>query len=155
MIFPIFALLLVSAPAACDIGIDVFEGRRSVTTSHCVNLATRSVHRSQVQPSGPDLQPIQEYEIRNHRLRKDGTQIADAVEILVQARADGMDVVVIRNEYNSFSNPLRILAAVAGHPAQVSEVIVLVLREGRVVGRWRLARATSSYEWRAVLRKAV
>jgi hypothetical protein len=155
MIFPIVALLLVSAPASCDIGIDVFEGSGSITTSHCVNIATKSVRRSDASPSGPDLQPIKEYEIRNDHLQKGKTQIADAVEILVQARANGLEVVVIRNEYNSFSNPLRILAAVAGHPAHVSEVIVLALSEGRVVGRWRLARAASSYEWRAALRKAI
>jgi hypothetical protein len=155
MIATVLVLLLANAPIPCDIGIDVFERRRSTVTRHCVTLANKSVRQSASNPIGPAFQPINAYEIRNCRLQKGDSQIANAVEILVQARAGALDIVVIRNEYNSFSNPLRILAAIVGHPSQVSEVTALALSDGNVIGRWRLARAASSYEWRAVLRNSV
>jgi hypothetical protein len=148
------ALLLPPTLAKCDISISVFEVSAATTTNNCLNLGTLSVTKTSA-ATGVALPPINDYSVTNYHLRAGKTELADAVDILAQARFHEMDIVVVRNEYNSFSNPLRLLFAFAGHPVQVSEVIVFALRNHVIVGHWRIARAASSYKWEAVLRSGV
>jgi hypothetical protein len=149
----LFAVVASAPPARCDVAITVFEAKTAATSTHCVGLDQIALVKTGP-AAGPVLAPTDIYAVKNGRLVHDATVIADATEILAQARAGHHDVVVLRNEYNSFSNPLRVLSAFLGHPVQVSEIAVLLLREGRVIKRWRLAREASSYEWRADLRVA-
>jgi hypothetical protein len=72
-----------------------------------------------------------------------------AEDILCQCSVDGRDIVVVRKEYNSFSNPLRWLYALSGHPVQVSEIWAIIADKRGVLKMTLLARGTQVvYGWR-------
>lgn len=121
-------LLAVQVAARCDFAIDVVEVSRNTTARSCVTFGKTAV--TPVANAGPPFTPITDYSIVGDRLQGRSGYIGDAV----------------------VSNPLRLLAALAGHPVQVSEINAFALRDGRVISRWRLVRRASSYEWRAVVR---
>jgi hypothetical protein len=75
--------------------------------------------------------------------------LLDADEILFQGRLDNGTVAVVRDEYNSFANPLRWLAALSGHPVQVSSILVLQVEDGRIRAKAELTRKAASYHWEA------
>ena len=61
------------------------------------------------------------------------------------AGAHDADLVVVRQEHNSLSNPLRWLAALSGHPVQVSRIAWFLVSEGEVRSGVLLSRAASSH----------
>jgi hypothetical protein len=152
MILTLLAALAAVSPA-CDATIVLFEARTTRTSIHCIDFRKWSVSKPN-SAEGSALPSIDRYVVKDYHLRYRDKTLAEAVEILAQTSVGEHDLVVVRHEYNSFSNPLRILSAVAGHPVQVSEIIALAVSDGRVVKRWRLARVASSYEWRADVRTA-
>jgi hypothetical protein len=138
---------------ACAVEVSVFRRPENVTSCFCLELSPATLEKSR----DPDaartpLPQIADYSIKSERLRFAGTELTPALEILYQSRLPDADVIVIREEHNSFSNPMRILAALAGHPVQVSTIGVVVVRNGKLVRRWNPLRTASSYDWRAVLR---
>lgn len=54
---------------------------------------------------------------------------------------------VVRDEYNSFLGPLKLLYAFSGHPVQVSEIVLLVILNNVVVGEREIIRKESAYRW--------
>jgi hypothetical protein len=153
MILTLLAVLAAVSPG-CDATVVLFEARTTGASIHCIDFTKWSVSKSESSGSGLASPSIDRYLVKDHHLRYRDKTIAEAVEILAQTSVGEHDLVVVRYEYNSFSNPLRLLSAVAGHPVQVSEIIALAVSDGRVVKRWRLARVASSYEWRADVRTA-
>lgn len=81
----------------------------------------------------------------------DGRAFLNADEILAQATVAGADVVVVREDYNSFSTPFRWLVAVAGHPYQISKISVLLVGKGDRVKSFEVAREPYSGGWKALL----
>lgn len=130
MTLTLLAVLAAAAPA-CDATIVLFEARTTATSIYCIDLATWSVTKI-ASASGCVLPSIDRYVVKDYHLKDRNKTVAEAVEILAQTSLGDYDLVVVRHEYNSFSNPRWILSAVAGHPVQVSEVIALAVRDGRL-----------------------
>jgi hypothetical protein len=99
--------------------------------------------------SGKALQQTNEYSIEERRLSLHGKRVAKADEILYQCHVGGCDLVIVRDEYNSFSNPLRILSAFSGHPIQVSKIVILTIVDGDLKSQTEIIRRPASYEWTA------
>jgi hypothetical protein len=68
---------------------------------------------------GRELSTINRYKIQDHQILLNNKQLVHATEMLFQGNVNGTDLLIIREEYNSRSNPVRILAYWLGHPVQV------------------------------------
>jgi hypothetical protein len=141
----------VSAQAA-DLRLALFEEATKRTTYHSLNLETGKV-ASATDATGPSPATTSIFRIKDYKLEavNGGPPLMEATEILAQVASAGFDVLVIRDEYNSFSNPLRWLFAMAGHPVQVSKILWVVVKDGRVLHRKELQREPASYQWSAQL----
>jgi hypothetical protein len=146
------SLVLASFAHAAELRLALFEEATKQTTYHSLNLDNGNF-ASAPEASGSSPAAASIYRIANYKLEAavGGPPLMDATEILAQASTAGFHVLVIREEYNSFSNPFRWLAAFAGHPIQVSKVLWVVLKDGKVLYRKELHREPSSYQWRAQL----
>jgi hypothetical protein len=142
------AVLCAALPLwAAEVEVTLTEKRTALRTAYAVDMATGTV-RGLPEAKGEPLAVIQTYRVESRRLCA-ASCIADAEEILFQGRAGTADVVVVRKEYNSFSNPLRWLAAFSGHPIQVSSIRVVVLVAGARLKQVELVDKPSSYDWEA------
>jgi hypothetical protein len=56
---------------------------------------------------------------------------------------------VVRVEYNSLGGPIRLLSAFAGHPIQVSKVLILAISGEKIRSENEITRKDSSYGWSA------
>lgn len=141
----------VSAQAA-ELRLALFEEATKRTTYHSLHLESGEVA---VVPDAAGSAPAATtiYRIKDYKLdgAKGGPPMMEATEILAQATSGGFDVLVIREEYNSFANPLRWLSAMAGHPVQVSKILWVVVKDGKVLHRKELQREPASYRWSAQL----
>jgi len=148
----VFSLFLATSARAAELRLALFEEATKQTTYHSLNLDTGNF-ASAPEASGSSPVAATNYRIVNYKLEPatGGPSLMDATEILAQASTAGFDVLVIREEYNSFSNPFRWLAAFAGHPIQVSKILWVVLKDGKVLYRKELHREPSSYQWKAQL----
>ncbi len=98
-------------------------------------------------PASPsELTAINHFAISDRKLTYYGQTHLKADEILTQVAADGIDIVVFRVEKNTLGNPL---AFIAGHPKQVSTIIVAGFRAGQVMWQRRIAKEAYSTQWHA------
>ena len=115
-------------------------------TNYIFNTDSSALHKI-ANSYGSELPIIDRYVLRNRRLYLDDKPITHADEILYQGQLDGTDLVVIRDEYNSKSNPWRLFAYSLGHPIQVSKIIVLVIKDGVLKTQKEITRKAASYHW--------
>lgn len=87
------------------------------------------------------------YSIKNQSLVINNSAIFDANEILFVKRFENFDFVIIRETYNSFSNPLKLLVAVAGHPMQITKIYALKIKSGKVEDDIRLIKQDNASSW--------
>ena len=99
-------------------------------------------------PKITSVTPASVFSVREGRLLYRGASVATATELLGQAQASGVNLVVFRIERNSFANPLRVLA---GHPKQISRVYILAFEGGKLLWKRRVAKEWRVYQWRASL----
>jgi hypothetical protein len=138
--------------AAAEVSLALREGCTG-TISHFALDPSSGVVRPAEQAGSVELEESGTYVVRNGHLYRaaEGQAVAEATELVSQARADGYDIVIVRREYNSTSNPLRWLSAFSGHPVQVSEVRVIVLSGGKLASNVMVLTKASSYKWSAEL----
>jgi len=150
--FIALSLVLATTAHAAELRLALFEEATKRTTYHSLNLETGRF-ASAPEASGSSPAATSSYRIGNYKLEAagGGASLMDATEILAQASTAGCDVLVIREEYNSFSNPFRWLTAFAGHPIQVSKIHWVVFKDGKVLYRKELQREPASYRWTAKL----
>lgn len=143
--------LLAAAPAAAgEVKVTLLEKATGQSTHYAFDTRSGDWRRlSGV--IGVEARRIQSYRVAGRRLVAGGKALADADEILAQARVGRTDVVVVRTEERSLSSPWRILAACSGHPVQVSVVSVLTVEAGAVARRQELARSPDTSAWTAAV----
>jgi hypothetical protein len=124
---------------------EVKTGRESFFRVETDSLWVRRMQATNSQA----LAQITRYKIEKGRLVAGDKSLMKAQNILFQCNAGDADFVMVRQEHNSISNPLRVLSAFAGHPVQVSTIVLVKIRDGQVADRRELARRASSYEWSA------
>ena len=148
----LFLILFANTAFPHEIAIALTENRTKNTTHFVLDLPSARITNSR-NTNGTSILPISSYRIVSDHLTdsSETTNLSKATDILFQGQVDEFDIVIIRYEYNSFANPLRILTAVAGHPIQVSRILCLVIRNGHVVAKRTLAQEPSSYDWQASL----
>jgi hypothetical protein len=143
----LIAMLFVVATSAQarDVQLALVEQRTSAQTDYVVNLEKLSVRKI---PSvhGIELPQNQKYSSQSRKLVVGSDAVADADEVLFQCSINDIDLVIVRDEYNSL-NPLYWLAAASGHPVQVSRIVALTIKNGRVVSEREIIRKASSYDW--------
>ena len=152
----ITGLLLFSGLAcAAEVRLELYEAHAKQTSFHSLDLASGTLSTVQA-PGAIELGKLEAYRVRNEHIEhvQSGQVIAEATEILCQATTAGVELLVVRQEHNSFSNPLRLLSAFSGHPVQVSKIVWLVVRDGKVEHSVELIRRPASYYWRAKLSEA-
>lgn len=110
-------------------------------------------------PHGVRVSPITKYSIKKSKSDGAGMGSADlcdgdrpirpALNLLYQCSLDGKDLVIVRREHNSFSSPIRWLAALSGHPVQVSEIWAIVIDGSNDPKETQLISKPASYKWAA------
>ena len=98
---------------------------------------------------GDSIPKTSVYRISNRLIIKDSIVIGPGDDLLYQCNLNSLDVLIIRKEYNSFSNPIRILMAISGHPVQVSEIRIVVRNEKTNLMEEVLRRKKNAYNWYA------
>jgi hypothetical protein len=152
MRFLLFALAIFGAShcSAAELILELHENATKQTTYHSLEPPSGKVAVAAQSGSEP-TRAIAAYRIKDWKLvgLSSGGPLLNATEILSQASHDGLDFIVLRDEYNSFSNPLRLLSALAGHPTQVSKIVWVVIRNGIVIHSIEIKREPGSYSWTA------
>lgn len=98
---------------------------------------------------GEPLQVSHHFSIENRKLRYQGKGIVDAYQILFQGQSEKIKVAIIRDERNSYSSLKKIGAALAGHPVQKSEIVLILIENDKVILNEKLISKDSSYDWNA------
>jgi len=80
------------------------------------------------------LPAIDRYIVKGGYLRFGLKELLPATRILAQSQQEDGDVVVLQRGRSSFSSPLKIFMALSGHPDQVEDVWIVMVRDGTV--RW-------------------
>ena len=146
----IFLVLFCTATRAADLVVAVTETKTGRERFFRVESDSLSVRKIQA-TNGEALAKIERYKIEKGKLFAGDQSLMKAVNILFQCSAGNTDFVVVRQEHNSLCCPHRVLSAFAGHPVQVSKVVIVKIEGGTLIGRRELARRASSYEWTATI----
>jgi hypothetical protein len=137
---------MASPCLGAEVRVSLTEKLKGETTAYVFDIGDGRVRRLD-QASGSLLPATTAYRVEGRRLCGNEC-FFEADEILFQGHQGDVDVVVYRKEYNSFSNPLRWLAALSGHPVQVSSIrIAAIGADGH--RQAELTRKPSSYDWKA------
>ncbi len=147
MKFAAILALLISVCARADsfvavVSEDVFDAipgvpmtervqKKVVTSSFLVRDAEHAKEHSGA--VGKRLPTTIRYEVRDGRLWDGGRDLCAARIILAQAALRSGDVLIVLRMQNQFSSPLKIIRAVAGHPIQIWDLLLIQVQEGRVV----------------------
>jgi hypothetical protein len=145
LVFPCCAL-------AEDVLVRVQQRGDPVALQYVLHTDAASSDRSDG-PVGKPLPPMGDYAVRDYKVVRpsSGLALGAAMEILAQSRVGNVDVVLARQEYDSFSTPWRWLAALSGHPVQVSRITwFLVAADGIVRSGFLIARP-NAYYWSVAL----
>lgn len=142
----ICVLLLPSAVRASEVRISLLEESTRQTTNYFFDANSRTVTPTGG-IGGTEVPKITKYYIRDRQLSSESRTLAKADEILYQCHVEGVDLVIVRSEYNSFANLLEILAAFAGHPVQVSRILVLQCKDHALTAETEITRKAASYRW--------
>jgi hypothetical protein len=147
-------LLFAQVVQARDVRLVLVEQRTSEETGYVLNLDNLKAHRVQP-PQGASLPQSSKYTSQNRKLVNSAGIVADADDVLFQCEIEGLDLVIVRDEYNSFASPLDWFAAFIGHPVQVSRIVAITIKDNQVISEREITRKASSYHWAArVLREA-
>jgi len=141
---------LISDAVAADVHLALFELATKQTKFYDLDLES-----GQVQPAakadGATLPDSAKYNVQDYKVKGlSGAPLAEAIEILCQVSLGEHDLIVVRQEYNS-ANPLYWLAAMSGHPVQVSKIVWLDVKGGKLVHSVEIDRQPASYHWQASL----
>jgi hypothetical protein len=135
-------LLAFSAPSLADVRIHAKSSKTNADL--IINPANGRPKDSTSSPSS--VAAIDCFTIKSGHLFYKGQPTFKATEILAQSAADDTDIVVARVETLGLGNPLAFLA---GHPKQVSKIVVAGFRDGRLVWQRRIAKEAYSGKWQA------
>ena len=134
-------LLVFSASSLAEVRIHAKSAK-----SHA-NLTLDPTNGKPASDGSPSsVAAIDYFTISDGRLSYKGQPTFKATEILAQGTANGIDIVVARTETLGLGNPL---ALIAGHPKQVSKIVVAGFRDGRLVWRRQIAKEAYSSQWQA------
>ncbi len=150
--FTFLLLILPGCALAEDVLVRVQQRGDPVTLQYVLHTDVATSERSS-SPVGKPLPPMGDYAVRDYKVVRTstGSALGAAMEILAQSHVGSFDVVLTRQEYDSFSTPWRWLAALSGHPVQVSRITwFLVATDGIVRTGYLVARPTAYY-WSAAL----
>ncbi|MBS1994650.1 MAG: hypothetical protein JSS86_00010 [Cyanobacteria bacterium SZAS LIN-2] len=147
-LLPLILTIHVSLAVAAPVTVDVLEKSTGQTTSVQFDAKTAAIR-----PASPgarlEIPQLARYAVVDRSLVVGGVAISKADDLLYQCEADGFDIVVVRVEHNSFSNPFRWLTALAGHPIQVSTIYIETIKDKTIVARREIVFKPASYEWAA------
>lgn len=139
----IATLLLVSCNSfAQDIGIIVVNPDNKKTFSYLLETESFDIDKKSFSGGfSENIIPSKQsgkYSISRNKLYFGGNELHDASSILFEGGMQGYDLLIIKDYYNSFSNPLRWLFAIAGHPVQGNKVYVLKIVNGKLIEREKI-----------------
>ncbi|MFZ6643170.1 hypothetical protein ACO0LL_25850 [Undibacterium sp. TC4M20W] len=146
------ALLYSTSVLASEVQLSLQEEYKDQKTNYTVSIPDIRLHKID-SITGAELPQIAKYVSKNRKLMLDDAVLADADNVLFQCESDGMDIVVIREEYNSFFGPLKLLSAMSGHPIQVSKIFLIVIKDKVVVDKKEIKRKESAYTWLVLIYK--
>lgn len=143
------ALLLIAGPVhSSELHLTLLEKKTSATVAYSLESTTLAFRKIET-ADGAELPQIQKYKVSARKLANNAIALADADEILYQCKIGEIDLIVVRVENNSFSNPMKLLSALSGHPVQVSRIVILTIDNDRVISEKEVTSRDSSYGWAA------
>lgn len=140
--------VLTNHADASEFVIALHEKATNETTNYAFDLNTSEL-RKVSEVFGNEIANTSYYVVRDQKLVGNGKVLMDADEILYQGQTGGIDLLVIREEYNSFSNPVRWLSALSGHPIQVNKILAVTIKDGNILAQKEIVKKPSSYHWSA------
>ena len=140
--------LISSFAWAGEVGIELLEKQTNAVTTYSFDPQSSRLKPVQ-HASGKEIPQFSKYGVRERKVILNGNPLADAEEILYQCEVNGTDVLIVRVEHNSFSSPMKWLAAFSGHPIQVSTINILTVIGGELKDQTRIEQKDSSYRWSA------
>ena len=144
-------LCAMSNAVAADARLALLEVATKQTSFYELRLDSGEVALAPDDGGGAALEDSAKYHVQNYKVEdSSGAPIADGIDILCQATLGDHDVVIVRQEYNS-ANPLYWLAAMSGHPVQVSRIVWLDVKDGKLLHSREIASKPASYHWQASL----
>ena len=144
----IVLLFITSLANAGAIRVDVLEKSTGKSTIYWLDVMSLSLVKRDL-ASMREIPQSSTYSLSNRKLTVDGVSITAADDILFQCPVEGFDLVIVRVDHNSISNPLRVLTAFSGHPIQVSVIYMLKIKDRAVVLKREITHKPASYEWSA------
>jgi hypothetical protein len=139
-------LLCVGTANATEIKFSLLEERTSEIRYYVFDTNSDKLKKS-TKLSGKTIYSKGPFEIKKYKLFLGEIELAEASEILFQGKTDDSWFLIIRDEYNSMSNPFRWLASFLGHPIQVSKIQLLVVRNQKLITNKKIRKEPSSYHW--------
>jgi len=137
----IFFLLVFPTASFADVRIHAYSSKNNADLT--LNPVTGKLTSASASSS---ITETDRFTLKDGVLFYNGQPTIKAIEILAQSAADGTDIVVVRIEMLGLGNPLALLA---GHPKQVSKIVVAGFRNGRAVWQHRIAKEAYSGKWLA------
>jgi hypothetical protein len=127
--------------------IEIFEAKENNNYTYYLDLDSLEIVEERDVGDAIKNSSTGSYYISDGKVSFKGRELIDADELLFESNVNGKDVLLVRDEYNSFSNPLKLLSAFVGHPVQTSQIYILVIESGKLKNKLRLQKQDSSYEW--------
>jgi len=146
LLLSLLSPFIMGCKPAAEVRISVLEVSTQKTTAYEFNVGSSALKPVE-KVSGKVIQQTTRYTVEDGRLLTDRKKVSSATELLYQCHIDGYDLIVVRKEHNSFSNPLRILSAASGHPIQVSKIVILKIVNGKLKTETEIIQKPSSYKW--------
>jgi len=147
-LLPLILILNASLALSAPVTVEVLEKSTGKTTRVQFDAKTATM-RPAAQGALMEIPQLARYAVVDRKVVRSGVVISKADDLLYQCEADGFDIVVVRVEHNSFSNPLRWLTALSGHPIQVSTIYIDTIKGDALVARREVLFKPASYEWAA------
>ena len=139
------ALFIASEATALNAVISKVDGPKE-THAFYIDVPKQTVTTT-TNATGKTIQPIQDYIVRDRHIWANTHRLGKADDILAQIHSGNADLLLVRREHNSFGSPEKLLVAFSGHPIQVSEFWIVLVRDNTETWTVQIFNTTASYTW--------
>jgi hypothetical protein len=143
LVVGITGLFLLPADALASVLVKL-DAKPDTSLSVMLDLETGGI-AAERSPSSPVV-ANHSFTLADDALFRDLSEVADADQLLAQAKSGDVEIVIYRDEHNSWLNPLR---AIAGHPKQISRVYVRAYKGNRLLWTRLIFKGQYKHEYRA------
>lgn len=146
-------LFAIASPVnAAQIELKITELKTQMTSCYSFNNESSELGLITCAP-GNQIRSTGPFTVQSGKLVKGKRKYGSVTELLYQADIGDKWVVLIRQEYNSYSGFKRLLSAFSGHSVQVSKIVILTIKNDEVSSKKTITEKASSYHWEVMAYK--